>query len=93
MPKSSLYYAGLFSLLGILAGCDNKQDIKVYRVSKESAAPAAPMTDNSGMPPMQGTPSQPGMPAEAGPAAGGPGLRAWRIVDGAVHEVALSIDD
>jgi len=31
-------------------------------------------------------------PAEAGPATGGPGLRAWRIVDGGVHEVALSID-
>jgi [CysO sulfur-carrier protein]-S-L-cysteine hydrolase len=31
-------------------------------------------------------------PSEADPEAGGPGLRAWRIVDGAVHEVALQID-
>ena len=31
--------------------------------------------------------------AEAVPAPGQPGLRAWRIVDGGVHEVALSIDD
>ena len=30
-------------------------------------------------------------PAEADPATGEPGLRAWRIVDRAVHEVALSI--
>ena len=27
---------------------------------------------------------------EADPATGGPGVRAWRIIDGAVHEVALS---
>ena len=27
------------------------------------------------------------------PATGGPNIRAWRIVDGGVHEVALSIDD
>jgi [CysO sulfur-carrier protein]-S-L-cysteine hydrolase len=32
-------------------------------------------------------------PAAAVPTAGQPGLRAWRIVDGGVHEVALSIDD
>ena len=30
-------------------------------------------------------------PSEAG-ADGGPGLRAWRIVDGGVHEVELTID-
>jgi proteasome lid subunit RPN8/RPN11 len=30
--------------------------------------------------------------AEAPPTTGEPGLRAWRIVDGGVHEVALSID-
>jgi proteasome lid subunit RPN8/RPN11 len=29
---------------------------------------------------------------EADPGSGQPGLRAWRIVDGGVHEVALSID-
>jgi len=29
---------------------------------------------------------------EADPASGQPGLRAWRIADGGVHEVALSID-
>ena len=31
-------------------------------------------------------------PSEADPATGGPGLRAWRIVDGGVHEVELAID-
>ena len=31
-------------------------------------------------------------PAESDAATGRPGLRAWRIVDGAVHEVELSID-
>ena len=31
-------------------------------------------------------------PPEADAASGQPGLRAWRIVDGGVHEVALSID-
>jgi proteasome lid subunit RPN8/RPN11 len=30
--------------------------------------------------------------AEAEPARGGPSIRAWRIVDGGVHEVAISID-
>ena len=28
-------------------------------------------------------------PAEADPATGQPGVRAWRIIDGAVHEVAI----
>ena len=32
-------------------------------------------------------------PAEADPATGLESLRAWRIVDGGVHEVRLSIDD
>jgi len=31
-------------------------------------------------------------PARSAPATEGPELRAWRIVDGGVHEVALSID-
>ena len=31
-------------------------------------------------------------PAEADAATGQPSLRAWRIIDGGVHEVALSID-
>ena len=31
-------------------------------------------------------------PAEADVATGAPSLRAWRIVDGGVHEVALTID-
>ena len=31
-------------------------------------------------------------PAEADRGTGEPGLRAWRIVDGGVHEVAISID-
>jgi len=31
-------------------------------------------------------------PAEADPAIGDAGLRAWRIVDGGVHEVELTID-
>ena len=31
-------------------------------------------------------------PAEADPATGEPSLRAWRIVDGGIHEVALTID-
>ena len=31
-------------------------------------------------------------PAEADPATGAPSIRAWRIVDGSVHEVSLSID-
>jgi hypothetical protein len=31
-------------------------------------------------------------PREADPISGGPGIRAWRIVDGGVHEVELSID-
>jgi proteasome lid subunit RPN8/RPN11 len=31
-------------------------------------------------------------PAEADPATGAPSIRAWRIVDGGVHEVALTID-
>jgi proteasome lid subunit RPN8/RPN11 len=31
-------------------------------------------------------------PAEAEPGSGEPGMRAWRIVDGGVHEVVLSID-
>jgi [CysO sulfur-carrier protein]-S-L-cysteine hydrolase len=31
-------------------------------------------------------------PAEADPATGAAGMRAWRIVDGAVHEVGLTID-
>ena len=31
-------------------------------------------------------------PAEADPATGAPSVRAWRIVDGGVHEVALTID-
>jgi proteasome lid subunit RPN8/RPN11 len=31
--------------------------------------------------------------SEADPVSGGPGLRAWRIVDGGVHEVKLRIDD
>jgi len=30
-------------------------------------------------------------PSEADPATGEPGVRAWRIVDGAIHEVALEI--
>jgi len=68
MQKSSLHYLGLFALLGVLSGCNQKQDIKVYRVSKESAAPAAPAADNSAIPAMPGMPSQPGMAAEAGPA-------------------------
>jgi proteasome lid subunit RPN8/RPN11 len=29
---------------------------------------------------------------EADPSTGGPGIRAWRIVDGGVHEVELTID-
>jgi proteasome lid subunit RPN8/RPN11 len=32
-------------------------------------------------------------PAEADPGSGQPSLRAWRIVDGCVHEVELRIDD
>ena len=32
-------------------------------------------------------------PAEADMSAGAPSLRAWRIVDGGVHEVALTIQD
>ena len=32
-------------------------------------------------------------PAEADPVTGQPGLRAWRIVDGAVHEVEVDIGD
>lgn len=32
-------------------------------------------------------------PAEADPSTGAPSVRAWRIVDGGVHEVALTIDD
>jgi proteasome lid subunit RPN8/RPN11 len=31
-------------------------------------------------------------PAEADPATGAPSMRAWRIVDGGVHEVELTID-
>jgi proteasome lid subunit RPN8/RPN11 len=31
-------------------------------------------------------------PAEADPATGAVGMRAWRIVDGGVHEVGLTID-
>ena len=31
-------------------------------------------------------------PAEANPTTGAPSVRAWRIVDGGVHEVALTID-
>jgi len=31
-------------------------------------------------------------PAEADPATGSESLRAWRIVDGGVHEVTLSVD-
>lgn len=31
-------------------------------------------------------------PGEADPATGAPSVRAWRIVDGGVHEVALTID-
>lgn len=31
-------------------------------------------------------------PGEADPATGAPSIRAWRIVDGGVHEVALAID-
>jgi len=31
--------------------------------------------------------------SEADPATGAPGIRAWRIVDGAVHEVEVAIDD
>ena len=31
--------------------------------------------------------------SDADPVSGGPGLRAWRIVDGSVHEVKLRIDD
>jgi [CysO sulfur-carrier protein]-S-L-cysteine hydrolase len=31
-------------------------------------------------------------PGEADRSTGAPGIRAWRIVDGGVHEVALSID-
>lgn len=73
MLKSPIYYLGLFSLIGVLSGCDNKQEIKVYRVSKESATSAAPAADNSGIPPMPGMPgtgmpAQPGMSAEPGAA-------------------------
>src|SRR4029077_21281123 len=32
-------------------------------------------------------------PAEADPATGAAGLRAWRIADGAVHEVAVTTED
>ncbi|MEO5704959.1 MAG: M67 family metallopeptidase, partial [Candidatus Limnocylindrales bacterium] len=32
-------------------------------------------------------------PAEGDPATGAPSLRAWRIVDGGVHEVAITIRD
>jgi proteasome lid subunit RPN8/RPN11 len=31
-------------------------------------------------------------PAEADPTTGDPSIRAWRIVDGGVHEVALKVD-
>jgi proteasome lid subunit RPN8/RPN11 len=31
-------------------------------------------------------------PREGDPATGAPGIRAWRIVDGGVHEVGLTID-
>jgi proteasome lid subunit RPN8/RPN11 len=31
-------------------------------------------------------------PAEADPATGAPDLRAWRIIDGGVHEVGLTLD-
>lgn len=32
-------------------------------------------------------------PGEADPSTGSAGIRAWRIVDGGVHEVGLTIDD
>jgi proteasome lid subunit RPN8/RPN11 len=32
-------------------------------------------------------------PSEADPVSGAPSIRAWRIVDGGVHEVTLTIDD
>ena len=63
MPKRSTYYFSFFTLLGVLSGCDNKQDIQVYRVSKETAPP--PSQAASGMQAMPGA----GMPAEnSGPA-------------------------
>ena len=31
-------------------------------------------------------------PGEADPDTGAPSIRAWRIVDGGVHEIALTID-
>lgn len=83
IQKSYLYYLGLSALLGVLAGCNNKQEIKVYRVSKESAQPQAPMAESSGMPAMPGSampggmPSQPGMSAEPGPAITGPTPAGW----------------
>ena len=70
IQKSFLYYLRLFALLGVLSGCNNRKDIEVYRVSKESAAPPAPAADQSGMPAMPGMPAQPGMAAEPG----GPGV-------------------
>ena len=61
MRNSSFYYLGCVTLLGVLSGCDDKQDIKVYRVSKEIVQPQQPAAEHTnGIPGME----LPGMPAE-----------------------------
>ena len=66
-----LLFSGACVLCAILSGCNNKQEVKVYRVSKEAPESAAP--DNSGMPAAmpgaQGMPGMPGMDAAALPPA------------------------
>ena len=76
IQKNLFNYLGLFALLDVLSGCDNKQEIKVYRASKESSPPPAQMAGHAEMPGM-GAPSQPGMTAATGPAITGTAPEGW----------------
>lgn len=63
IQKPTYLSLGAFLALAILTGCNRHQDIQVYRVSKEAAAP-----ETSGMPPMGG-PAGPAMSSDKGGAA------------------------
>ena len=60
IQKPTYLVIGAFLALFVLSGCNKQQDIQVYRVSKEAAAP-----DNGGMPPMGG-PAGPSMAGAQG---------------------------
>jgi hypothetical protein len=65
--KNAINYIGLCVMACIVAGCGRKDDIKVYRVSKETVAPQPAAESGGGMPALPGMTSEPGAPAGTGP--------------------------